>query len=58
MTRDEVLAKFNQMRTDIRRIRAEIDSPAISNCLREMEIALHLARGYLGETDSICPEAE
>jgi len=25
MTRDEVLAKFNQMRTDIRRIRAEID---------------------------------
>ena len=58
MTREEILAKLNQMRADVRQIRDHVDSPAICNCMREMEVALHLARGYLGEIGSICPETE
>ena len=58
MTREEILEKIGRMKKEIREIRETTDNPSLSNCMREIEIQIHMAFSTLGEADSVCPAAE
>ncbi len=56
MTREEMYQNLLRMRSDIKRMRQETDSPAVDNALREMGVYLYNAMIYLGDPDELFPE--
>lgn len=58
MGREDIFQRVQGLYDEIRRLREEIDSPAVDCCLREMEVPCFVALNYLGDTDRLFPEEE
>ncbi len=54
--RREYGEKFLDLIGQVRRLRQEVDSPALESCLREMEYANFFALVHLGMEDAASPE--
>jgi hypothetical protein len=56
MTREEMYQRLAKIRQELRQMRRETDSPAVSNALREMDVYCFEALEYLGEPEELFPE--
>ncbi len=56
MEHQELVQRLRRLEQEIRELQDMTDSPAIENCMREMNIHLFLAKEYAGIWDAICPE--